>query len=532
MQELLERIYDEVHSAWRFRWIGMAVAVLIAIGGWLFVFSLPDRYEARASVFVDTRTALRPMLQGLTVEQDVNVQLNYVRQSLFAGERLEQIARESGVLSAEETDRRRIAEILDDFAGRVALEVRNAGTGSGGGRQDEGTIYSFRFMDGDRERGLKVIRTVLNTFVEETLGGKREGAQSAQKFLEQEIRDYEARLREAEHRLAEFRKANIGLMPNEQGDYFEQLERETEQAAQIENALGVAVQRREELARQLRGELVVGAAPVTAQGVAGGDTLSARINETQAALDELRLRFTDKHPDVIATAANLEELKARREAEIERLRSGDASAAASSGVSSNPVYQSIQLQLNQADVEIATLRRQLSQRRARAAELHKRMDVAPQVQAEFLQLNRDYDFNRTQYNALLANYERARLGDRADDAGSIRFEIVAPPDSPFGPVSPNRSLLLSAVFFAALGAGGGLAFLLHLFMPVVGSLRGLSELTDLPVIGVVSSAFPDAMAAKARGELLRFVGAAGVLFTLFIGVMALNWAGVRWPGSG
>jgi polysaccharide chain length determinant protein (PEP-CTERM system associated) len=530
MQELLERIYDEARSAWRFRWVALAVAGVIALLGWAYVFSMPDRYEARASVFVDTRTALRPMLQGLTVEQDVGVQLNYVRQSLFSGDRLQQIARDSGVLPAAETDPRRIAEILDGFSSRVALEVRNAGSG-GGGRQDEGAIYTFTYQDGNRAQGLKVIRTVLNTFVEETLGGKRAGTEVAQKFVEDELKEYEELLRQAEARLAEFRKANIGLMPTEQGNYFAQLQRVNDEVQQLENELNVAQQRRSELARQLRGEAVVGAAPTTGNMAAGGTDTLSRINETQAQIDDLRLRFTDRHPDVIAALATLEELKARRESEIERLRQGDAGAAAASGISANPVYQSIQLQLNQADVEIASLRGQVAQRRARATELRQLMDTAPQVEAELAQLNRDYDFNRTQYNALLANYERARLGERADDAGSIRFEVVQPPDSPYVPVSPKRTLLLSAVLVAALAVGGGLAYLLHMLMPVVGSLRGLAELTELRVLGVVSSAFPRQAAARARGQLFRFVGAGMLLVAAFAVVMVLNWHGVRWPGT-
>jgi hypothetical protein len=64
----------------------------------LIVFALPDRYAAFARVFVDTRTALKPVLQGLTVDQDVDAQINYVRQSLLAGPQLEKIAIASGVL--------------------------------------------------------------------------------------------------------------------------------------------------------------------------------------------------------------------------------------------------------------------------------------------------------------------------------------------------------------------------------------------------------------------------------------------------
>ena len=49
---------------------------------------------------------------------------------------------------------------------------------------------------------------MLNTFVEQTLGGKREGSENAQKFLEAQIKDYEQRLSVAEDKLAAFKKQN------------------------------------------------------------------------------------------------------------------------------------------------------------------------------------------------------------------------------------------------------------------------------------------------------------------------------------
>ena len=532
MQEILERVYDEARSAWRFRWIGLSAAAIVALLGWLFVFMLSDRYEAKASVFVDTRTALRPMLQGLTMEQDVNVQLNYVKQSILSGAHLENIARESGVLPKEQVDPRQTAAILSDFATRVGLEVRSA-SGREFDGETAGSIYSFWYQDHDRDRSLKVVQTVLNTFVEETLGGKRAGSEAAQKFAESEIKEYEQRLRDAENVLAEFKKANVGLMPTEQGGYFTQLQTEMDTATRLENELKIAVSRRAELSRQLRGESVINAAaasPPAGPGSVGTDTVS-RINQAQARLDELLLRFTDNHPDVKEARTTLKELQARRQQEIEGVRRGDAAAVASSGISTNPVYQNIQLQANQVDVEIASLRSQVGQHRAKAAELRKRLDVAPQVEAEYAQLNRDYDVTKTQYTALLANYEKAQLGERADDAGSVRFEVVQPPDAPYGPVSPRRNLLLAGVFAAALGVGGGLTYFLHMLNPVVGSTRGLAELADLPVLGVVSAAFPRQLAAIARGQLLRFVGAGGVLAAAFAGVVVLNWLGVRLSGG-
>ena len=74
---------------------------MVALIGWALVFALPDRYEADARVFVDTRTALKPALQGLTIDQNVDAQINYVRQSLLEGPQLERIAKDTGVLDRQ-----------------------------------------------------------------------------------------------------------------------------------------------------------------------------------------------------------------------------------------------------------------------------------------------------------------------------------------------------------------------------------------------------------------------------------------------
>ena len=70
----------------------------------------------------------------------------------------------------------------------------------------------------------------------------------------------------------------------------------------------------------------------------------------------------------------------------------------------------MQLELNKVDVEIAALRRELAQHQATVADLRQRLNTAPQVEAEFQQLNRDYDVNKAQYTALLESYQKARLG--------------------------------------------------------------------------------------------------------------------------
>lgn len=526
----IELILDDVRASWRYRWWALGAAAAIAILGWLVVFALPDRYEASARVFVDTRTALKPVLQNLAVEQDVGAQLNYVRQSLLAGPQLREIAVQTGVLPGNLVDPVRQEKLLQAFGSRVSLTVRSA-SGRDSDHDMAGSIYGITYTDSDRGRGIRVVDTLVRVLVERTLGGKREGSQSAQRFLEAQIGEYEKRLSDAEARLAAFKKRNIGLMPTEQGGYFAQLQGELDSVRKLEAQLSVASARRDELTRQLRGEAAVSAsapAPVmgAAASAAGSDTL-ARIKETQARLDDLLLHYTEKHPDVIATREALAELQQRRQAEVSALKRGDSEAAVASGAATNPVFQSIQVSLNQAEVDLAALRGDLAQHQMKAAELRQHLDTAPQVEAEFARLNRDYDVNKAQYTALLGNYEKARLGEQADDAGSVRFEIVQPPSAGLQPVFPRRGLLLAAVLVAALAGGAALAWFRQLLKPVIGSARALARLTGFSDFGIVGSAFPRRAREQLRAQGLRFALACLVLVAGFAVVLLLNASGVR-----
>jgi polysaccharide chain length determinant protein (PEP-CTERM system associated) len=531
MKQELEHVLDEVRSAWRFRWWGVAVAFAVAIIGWSVVFALPDRFQADARVFVDTRTALKPALQGLTTDQNVDAQINYVRQSLLEGPQLEAIAKQTGVLEDSVTDERARARILTGLSNRIVLTVFSAGN-QGDERSTAGTIYSFHYTDARRDRALDVIKKLVSTFVEQVLGGKREGSEQAQQFLETQIKDYERRLSDAEDRLAAFKKKNVGLMPSEQGGYFTQLQNEVDAAKKADTDLSIALSRRDELNKQLHGDAVIAGSGATSsiiggRSVSGGSDTLSRIQEAQAKLDELLLKYTDRHPDVIAARATLDELKKRRAVELESLRRGDAGAVASSGAANNPVYQNIQLELNKEDVEIAALRRELAQHQGTVADLRQRLNSAPQVEAEFQQLNRDYDVNKAQYTALLESYQKARLGERADNAGSVRFEVVLPPSAPVAPVWPRRTILLSVIWLAAMAVACAVAYAMSLLRPIVSSVRTVNELTSYPVLGVVSVAFPSKQRREFRRHLWRFSAATLCLLLVFAVAVFFNWTGAR-----
>jgi polysaccharide chain length determinant protein (PEP-CTERM system associated) len=527
-----DKLLEEVLGTWRYRWLALGIASALALAGWLLVFMLPDRYQARASVLVDTRTALKPALEGLATQQDVGVELSYVRQSLLTDAQLLGIAKLVGMVPASLVDSERNDRAVAALRKHIVLTTQGADDQADRGPSG-GTNYGILYQDTDRARALNVVSILLQTLVDETLGGKKQGSQSAQLFLEGQVKDYEKRLRTAEDRLADFKSHHFGLMPSDKGGYFAQLQQETAATEDAKTKLLVAQNRRAELEKQLHGDAAVSAtAAAGITGNSGGgvalDTVS-RIAQTRAHLDDLLLKYTDKHPDVIETRKTLAELESRRAAEIESLRNGDARAAASSGASANPVYQSIQLELNKADVEIADLRTQLAEHEDKARQLRLVLNTAPQVEAEYAQLNRDYDVNKAQYTALLSSLEKARLGQQADSAGSVKFQVVEPPTVSARPVWPRRTVFLAGVLLASLAAGLAIANRLDRLQPMVGSPTGLAGYTGVPVLAAFGSAFPARARRVSRRKILKVSAAAACLLLIFAVSVALSHNGMRLP---
>lgn len=499
VQRLVQTILDQIVGAARFRWTALTIAWIVCVLGWAIVPFMPNLYQASARVYVDTRTSLAPVLQGLTINQDINAQLNLVRQSLLGGAQLERVAKEAGV-DLGNTPAARLRG-LDQMRARMTADGRDSGGG---------IVFTLSYVSENRDTSLKVVDILINRFIEDTLGVKRTGSATAESFLREQIRDYEQRLRDAEERLADFKRRNVGQMPGAEGDYFTRLQQEMEAVEAVRAKLSIAVTRRDELARQLRGDA---AGERVLAALATGDT-SVQIEQTRKRLEELLLRYTDRHPDVIAARETLRQLEARREAEAEALRKGADAAILAKGAD-NPVVQNLQLNFNQAEVEVAALRGEIADRERTVRELEKLVDTVPQVEAEFVRLNRDYDVTRGQYTALVDRLERSQLGERASETESIRFEIIDQPSAPFKPVAPNRPFIMTAILLVGIGLGCGVAFLLHLLKPVFSSSRSLSEVTGLPVLGVVSTAWLDRYRMQARRSYVWLGVASALLIAVF-----------------
>jgi len=275
-------------------------------------------------------------------------------------------------------------------------------------------------------------------------------------------------------------------MPGEGGDYFVRMQTAQSALDSLEAEIAAVAQRKAELERQLEGEEpTFGLAdPTKSMGGGGSTSVDGTIASFETQLEQLRLKLTDKHPDVVNVKKTLEDLYRLRDEERARNRSLGGGSSAASALQMNPVYQDMRMALSRAEVELASLRSQLGEKRSAVGYLRRMIDTIPEVEAQLNRLNRDYEVVKRQHDALLERLESARLADQVQqDNEAVSFDILEPPREPLLPAAPNRLLLNLLAMLVGLGAGAFVAFVLNKLDPVFFSTSHLKQALELPVFG-------------------------------------------------
>jgi hypothetical protein len=165
------------------------------------------------------------------------------------------------------------------------------------------------------------------------------------------------------------------------------------------------------------------------------------------------------------------------------------------------------------NLSLATAEANVAAVKARMAEYSKRYDdlkaaaiAAPQNEAEYAHLSRDYEMAKSTYGTLLSRRETARISEEMDTRTSATdFRVIDPPQVPSVPKAPNRQILNSLVLLMALGGGGGFAFLLSQIRPTFNDERRLKEVSGVRVLGTVVMAWTDAQKARRTRRLVALL---------------------------
>ncbi len=505
MQEVIAQILSYIWGIWRFRWLALAAAWLVAIGGWLFVYQMPEAYVASARIYVDSNNLLGPLLRGLAIQPNTDQRIAMMSRTLLTRPNLEKVMRMTDLDLQVQSDREK-EELLNDLRESISLY----------GERDNASLYSIRVQDEDRDTAKRINQALITVFIESSLSDKRADSSGAQDFLEDQIAEYEARLVEAENRLASFKQRHVGILPGEGGGYFARLNQAKEELKTARLQLRELENRRSELQRQVDGE-----EPVFLSSGAGSTTsaLDSRIHALEMDMDRLLTRYTTEHPEVRQIRGLIDDLKREREEELAASMTDDYGGAYAD-LSSSPVYQGMRSMLAATDAQIAEMRVRVAEYEERVKTLDSKVDSVPMIEAELKQLDRDYNVIYKQHQALLQRREAAKLSqDVEQNASDVTFRVIDPPFVPSRPSEPNKLLLNSGVLVLALAIGAGLALLVSMIKPVVVDAQSLTRLYGLPVLGVVTEIMT---AEEKKRDAVRLATYSSLLVVLILAYIGIN----------
>ena len=391
MDEFLGQITTTVRGMWSYRRLAMLITWLVAAVGVGVVLMMPEHYQASARVVVDTQSILRPLMTGIAVQPNIEQQVAMLSRTLLSRPTVERLVRtvdlDLGAHSKAAKD-----AVVDAVTKSISIQTT--------GRDN---LYTLSYRDQNPERAQRVVQALLTIFVESSLGASRQDSDSARRFLDEQIKSYEAKLTDAEGRLKAFKLRNIELQSQsgldsagraaEIGNLLSQARLELREA---ESARAAASRQLEMLRAQTEQSLIGSAVGIQTP------ELDARLYEQKRNLDTLLQRYTDEHPDVVNTRRLIAELEAQKRREIDELRRKAKAAPGGPAVEANPAVLELNRIYSAAEVQVASLRARVVEYESRANRVQEQLKVATQMEAELAQLKRAYHINQKNYDALRA----------------------------------------------------------------------------------------------------------------------------------
>jgi polysaccharide chain length determinant protein (PEP-CTERM system associated) len=504
MAEMMALLLSFLKAIGKYRWYAVAITWLVAIVGWTVVSKLPNDYQASARVYVDTQSILKPLMASMTTLPNTEQQVMFMRRTLISRPNVERVLRMVD-LDIKAKNPREHEKLVDELMGQIKI---------GGTERDD--IYTLSYSNPDPKLGKDVVQSLLTIFVEGSFGGKKQESEKAIQFIDDQIKMYEEKLAIGENTLKDFKIRHMGLLPRQGGDYASSYVDLSEKISQARLELLEAEQARNAIKRQIAGDDMAPVTDTTERAIVNPE-LDGRIATLEKNLDQLRMQYTEEHPDIVAAKRLIAQLEERKKQEDKKIRSVDP------GANYSPMLQQMTVQLSVEEARIASLQARVGEYTSRLVQMRTLSTQAPEMEAQLAQLNRDYAVNKENYEKLVQRRESAKLsGDLSTATDMLTFRVVDPPAVPSTPAGPNRPRLYSLVFLGSLVAGLGTALLLSQIRPTFLSQANLREATGLPILGSIGMNWTDQQKVRRRRRLYAFAAAVASLFTAYGGVLALT----------
>ena len=474
------------------RWLLIIPFCLSMLVGIYLAVTLPKVYRTSSLIMVVPKTVpdkFVPSLQATNTQERIKT----IKQQILSRSNLEKIISDFDLYSGPEYGNLYFEDKVGMVRQRAEVDVTSSGRG----------VDSFRiaFTGKEPRKVAAVANALANRFIDESISVIMEEVLETNQFLDGELDDLRARLKEIEMGIQNYRRENMGELPEELGSNLRIIDRLQAQLSEKQEDVREGRGRLSELDARISAiqaasqNLIPGVESASLAVPQKVDSEPTKLELARRELRALEGRYTAKHPDIIRMKVLVAELEAEQkapdqpdqpdqpgqpgqgDAASESVAGDDGLAAGDNLVESrrdatpspmNADLNSLQQQRLDLDARRESVQREIAQTiqdigriENQIAFYQKRVENASTHEMELLALERNYGNLQGSYKDLLdrklesdisVNLEKKQKGQS--------FRVIDQAKVPQRPVSPDMKKLLLFCVAAGIGVGAGLIFLL------------------------------------------------------------------------
>jgi polysaccharide chain length determinant protein (PEP-CTERM system associated) len=475
---------------------GVVFSVVIS----LLVF-LPNIYIARALILVEGQQIPVDYVRS-TVTMGVERRLQSISQEILSRSRLEQIIEQYGLYRDLKEKKSSNELIVTTMRKDIGLQV--TGKASEVGRSKAGTsdtvAFEVSYTYTDPEKTMQVANVLASFYIEENMKVRERQALGTAEFLGKQLEEVKIKLEERERQVSQYKQQYMGELPEQREANLKTIEVLQKQMEITSASLDTARQRQASLLDAQRSTAKIATTGTGTSETTEKDTVAS----LKAKLTQLKVRFSDKHPDVIRLTRAILVMEEEEQQEKQRELSQGATEV------------SAKAELTEITAEIQRLTGNLNKLHNDIAMYQRRVENAPKREQELRSISRDYEITKDLYESLLKRLGEANLADELEkNQKAERFRLLESAVYPKEPEAPDRVLLS----FVALGLGLGVAIggvlLWELLDTSFHSVDDLKRFTKVPILVTIPQIVTNTDRWKARfHQILRAATLVTVLFIL------------------
>ena len=494
---------------------------IVVVFGTLF---LDDQYRSTATIAIERPEIPENMVRTTVTHYDTDLRIDRIRDSVLAGPIVEAWIREFNLYQNVVSDIS-IGAAVTEFRSDVEIITIQAREDVAVKNQGETIAFDLSYYGETPIKAVAIANKLANRFLEENRGSRNRSVEETVAFFARDANRLAKEIEDAEEKLADFKERHAGALPESRIINTQMLDRRELELDDVEREIRDLREARQILETELSKE-----SPNAPIFTSTGETILAgpdRLRLLQQQFVELSSKYGPGHPDVVRTRREIELLSGanfsnesvsiRQELEITRreyaaarqrytadhpdvrtlankigiledqLATVDSEPRVESNTRpDNPAYISLLVQIEATDVDILALRQRARSLRQRISRYESLLLEAPQVEREYLSIQREYDQAIQEFNEVREKQTDAQQArDLEISEKGERYVLQRTPSEPTSAAFPNRmAIIILGLIFAAACALGAVV-ISEALDARVRSIRDLKGITGIPPIAII-----------------------------------------------